>query len=172
MKTTFSRRAALAAGAALAAAVLAGCGTLEVSQADMVVQRADPRSMVELTLSPAQVRIGQPVAMRVRAAQPGHLYVVQVGSEGRRMSLVYPNEVEPGNRLAAPGAVVAIPGPGWALVSQGPAGVGYFVALVTAEAQDLPAFKAALAERRIEVRGSYGAAIATLTEVANRGPAQ
>jgi hypothetical protein len=45
--------------------------------------------------------------------------------------------------------------------------VGYLVALVTAEAQDLPAFKAALAERRIEVRGSYGAAIATLTELAN-----
>lgn len=167
MKNTFNRRGALTAGAVLAAALLAGCGTMELSQADMVVKRADPRSAVELTLSPAQVRIGQPVAMRVRASQPGHLYVVQVGSDGRRMSLVYPNEAEPRNRLAAPGSVVAIPGPGWALVSQGPAGVGYFVAIVAAEAQDLPAFKAALVERRIEVRGSYGAAIATLTELAN-----
>ena len=67
MKTTFSRRAALAASAALAAAVLSGCGTLEVSQADMVVQRADPKLRVELTLSPAQVRIGQPVDVRFNA---------------------------------------------------------------------------------------------------------
>jgi hypothetical protein len=168
MKTGHTRRAAALGAAVLAAAaVLSGCGSLELSQADMVVKRADPKSVVELTLSPAQVRIGQQVAMRVRAAQPGHLYVVQVGSDGRRMSLVYPNDADPRNRLGAPGAVVAIPGPGWALVSQGPAGVGYFVAIVAAEAQDLPAFKAALAERRIEVRGSYGAAIATLTELAN-----
>jgi hypothetical protein len=159
---TRRRTAALGLAALLG---LAGCGTLELSQADTVVRQADPQFAVALTLQPAQVRIGEPLAMQVRASRPGHLYVVQLGSAGRQMSLVYPNAAEPSGRRLMPDTTLSLPGPGWAFVAQGPAGVGYYVALVTEQPQDPAQLRAAIAQGRIDVEGRYGAAIATLREL-------
>jgi hypothetical protein len=143
---------------------LGGCGTFEVSHADQVLQRARSDARVALTVEPPQARIGDSLRMRVVAEQPGYLYLLQIGSADRRMSLVYPNTTEQRNRLDKPGSVTILPGPGWAMVANGPAGTGYYLAIVTEQPQDPAALRAALEQRRIDIRGRYGAAIATLRE--------
>jgi hypothetical protein len=160
-----ARRPVLAAAAAVLALGLAGCSHLQVSQADMVVQGADPAAAVTLTIQPAQVRVGEDLAMQIRAARPGHLYVVQLGSAGRRMSLMFPNAIDGGNRLATPDSLTRLPGAGWRMVANGPPGTNYYVAIVSDERQDLEALRAALSQGRIDIWGRYGAAIATLREL-------
>jgi hypothetical protein len=161
-----ARRPVLAAAfAAVFALGMAGCSHLQVSQADMVVQGADPAAAVTLTIQPSQVRVGEDLKMQIRAARPGHLYVVQLGSAGRQMSLVFPNAIDAGNRLAAPDSLTRLPGAGWRMVANGPAGTNYYVAIVSDERQDLAALRAALSQGRIDIWGRYGAAIATLREL-------
>ena len=160
------RRTLLAAPLVLGAALaLGGCSHLQVSQADMVIQGADPAAAVTLTVQPSQVRIGEDLTMQVRAARPGHLYLVQLGSAGRQMTLVFPNAIDGSNRLAQADSLTRLPGSGWRMVANGPAGTNYCVAIVADDRQDLAAFRAALAQGRIEVWGRYGAAIATLREL-------
>jgi hypothetical protein len=160
------RRKLLAAPLVLGAALaLGGCSHLQVSQADMVIQGADPAAAVTLTVQPPQVRVGEDLTMQVRATRPGHLYVVQLGSAGRQMTLVFPNAIDGGNRLAQADSLTRLPGPSWRMVANGPAGTNYYVAIVADDRQDLAAFRAALSQGRIEVWGRYGAAIAMLREL-------
>ena len=152
-------------GLCLGLVALSGCGTFEVSMADQVVRQAQPGAGVTLNIDPPQVRVGEPLRMRVRAERPGYLHVVQVGSANRAMSLIYPNPIEPAPRLVQPGTVLVLPGAGWKMIATGPPGTGYYLAIVTDHAQDLTAFRAALEQRRIDIQGAYGAAIVTLREL-------
>lgn len=144
---------------------LSGCGTFEVSMADQVIRQASSDARVSLQVEPSTVRVGDALAMRVRAERPGYLYVVQIGSGNRAMTLVHPNPIEPASRFVQPGTVTLLPGPGWKMIANGPPGTGYYLAIVTDQAQDLAAFRAALEHRRIDVQGNYGAAIVTLREL-------
>jgi len=119
---------------------------------------------VQLLVQPNQVRIGEPVRLLVSTTQAGYLYLYQVDTDGRRIVPVFPNAVDGANYT--PGGAMELPRPNWRITARGPAGQGYFVAVLSAQPMDLTLIAQAAAEGRVATPARYGAAIAGLREVA------
>lgn len=149
---------------------LVGCASSpasnNLSTADAVMRGASPAAAVALAINPPQVRLGETIGLQLGSAKAGYLYVYQVGTDGKALSMVFPNAIDGANYLPGGGVAVSLPRASWRLTSKGPAGVGYFLAVVADKQQDLVKTAAELAAGRISVDGPYGAAMATLREVA------
>lgn len=168
MKTAL--RCALVAAAA-SVLLLAGCAsppadTTGLALPDQLLRHASPTAAVSLTVDPPQVRVGDTIALQMASALQGYLYVLQVGTDGKASSVVFPNAMDGANFLPGGGAIATLPRANWRLTARGPAGVGYFVAVVADKPQDLTALAAQVKTGRVVVEGPYGAAMATLREVA------
>jgi len=152
------------------ATVLAGCANspaaLNLSTTDVVMRGASPSAAVALTVNPPQVRVGETIGLQLGSAKAGYLYVYQVGTDGKTLSVVFPNAIDGANYLPGGGVAATLPRANWKLTSKGPAGVGYFLAVVADKPQDLGKIGSELAAGRITIEGPYGAAMATLREVA------
>jgi hypothetical protein len=162
-------RSALAlslAGAALLSACSTSPAGANLSLTDIVLRQANPSAAVALAVNPPQVKVGELITLQLGSAKPGYLYVYQVGTDGKSLSLVFPNALDGANYLPGNGVAVSLPRPNWRLATKGPAGVGYFLAVVADQAQDLNKLAADVALGKIAVDGPYGAALATLREVA------
>lgn len=163
---------ALCATIVLASAgLLAGCAApagagSQLTQTDQVMRGAQPGTAVALAVNPPQVRIGETISLQVGSAKPGYLYVYQVGTDGKSLSVVFPNAVDGANLLPGGAGATNLPRPNWRLATKGPAGVGYFLAVVADQPQDLNKLAANVAAGAIVIDGPYGAALATLREVA------
>lgn len=170
MSQPVRRLLVLGAAASLAgAALLSGCASPaagQLSQTDLVLRGAQPTAAVALTVNPPQVRIGETIALQVGSAKAGYLYVYQVGTDGKTLSVVFPNAVDGANLLPGGTAATNLPRPNWRLTSKGPAGIGYFLAVVADKPQDLNKLASDVAAGSIAIDGPYGAALATLREVA------
>jgi len=162
----------LAAG--LVAAALAGCATPPgttpeavalLARADAVLRLADPARTAMLSVNPPEVRVGQPVQLQLASTRAGFAYVFQLGTDGRTLTMVFPNAMDGANQVAV-GAVLTLPRPGYTLTARGPAGQGYLLAVVTDKPQDLLALTRSVAEQRINLDGPYGAAMVPLRELA------
>jgi hypothetical protein len=170
--TMFSRRFALAAALLATAAGFSGCASTPTGASpdvlavvDATVRQADARRAVQLQLSVPSVPVGGTVGMQLRSASAGYVYVYHVGTDGRTLSMIFPNANDGANYVAA-GASLQLPRPGWVLRAKGPAGLGYMVAVVAERPQDLRAIDAAVAGQRIAVDGPYGAVMTQFREVA------
>lgn len=157
---------------ALAAAglgLLPGCASSpaggHLAQFDLLLRGANSANAVALAVTPPQVRLGETVALQIGSAQPGYLYVYQISSEGQTLSLVFPNAIDGANRLPGGAVTTTLPRPTWRMTAKGPAGIGYFLAVVSQQPQDLNRIAAGVAQNSISVDGAYGAAMATLREV-------
>lgn len=163
------KRSALALSLA-AATVLAGCAnspaSLNLSTTDVVMRGASPSAAVALAVNPPQVRVGDTIGLQLGSAKAGYLYVYQVGTDGKTLSVVFPNAIDGANYLPGGGVAATLPRANWKLTAKGPAGVGYFLAVVADKQQDLGKIASELAVGRITIDGAYGAAMATLREVA------
>ena len=151
---------------------LTGCvsppGTADAQllhRVDTVLRQAAPTMPVSLTLSGDQVKTGQAIAAEVKSATVGYVYLFQMGTDGRTLSLVFPNAMDGANYIAA-GATMALPRPNWRMSARGPAGVGHILAVVTAQPLDVLALQTNVSLGQIEVTAPYGAAMATLRETA------
>ena len=89
-------------------------------------------------------------------------YVYQLGTDGERIDLLFPNAVD-GANFVAPGTT-RLPRASWRLTARGPAGVGYVVAVLTERPQDGEAITQRLRAGRIAADGPYAAAMAMLRE--------
>lgn len=163
------QRSALALSLA-GATLLVGCASSpasnSLSTADLVMRGASPTAAVALAINPPQVRVGETIGLQLGSAKAGYLYVYQVGTDGKTLSMVFPNAIDGANHLPGGGVAVSLPRANWRLTSKGPAGVGYFLAVVADKPQDLVKAASDVAAGRISVDGPYGAAMATLREVA------
>lgn len=163
------QRTALALSLA-GATLLVGCAnspaSLNLSTTDTVMRGASPTAAVALTINPPQVRVGESIGLQLGSAKAGYLYIYQVGTDGKTLSVVFPNAIDGANYLPGGGVAAALPRANWKLTSKGPAGVGYFLAVVADKQQDLGKIASELAMGRITIDGNYGAAMATLREVA------
>ncbi len=153
------------------AASLAGCATppdraepAMLSRMDVVLRQADPTRATALVLSANQIRTGEALAADLRSTAGGHVYLFQLGTDGRSLGLVFPNSIDGANFIPA-GSSLQLPRPTWRMSTKGPAGVGYLLAVVTAQPLDLLALQANLAKGEITVSAPYGAALATYQEV-------
>lgn len=164
---TYLRSAAVAA-AVCAALAIGACATQSPvgSLVDTVMRQANANAPVALAVNPPQVRVGETIGLQMGSAAAGYLYVYQVGTDGKSLSVVFPNAMDGANYMPGGGVAVSLPRANWRMPARGPAGVGYFLAVVAQKQQDLNKLAADVSEGRVVIDGSYGAALATLREVA------
>ncbi len=137
-----------------------------LAQLDQVLQLASSHSTVALEAVNPQVQVGQTVSLRVGSARPGYLYLFHFGTNGKDLSLSFPNAMDGANHMSGGTGAVLLPRPNWRLSAKGPAGTGYFLAVVADRQQDLLRMAGDVNQGRIALDGPYGAAMVTLREVA------
>lgn len=95
-----------------------------------IVHSASSSFSVGLTAARAQMRIGQDqLEFTVSTSKPGYLYVLHTESDGKTFDLLFPNDNDGNNHIAA--GTHQFPRPGWAMRSGGPAGTSYIMAMVS-----------------------------------------
>lgn len=95
-----------------------------------VLGQADARLKVLAKPGAAKVRIGKDaLAFSVAANRPGYVYVLVAGTKGDDYTLLFPNDLDADNKIAA-GQTFTLPRPSWRLMSQGPAGRNEFLVIV------------------------------------------
>lgn len=97
---------------------------------------ASPAVAVSLKASMHRMRIGQDeLDFEVRTQQAGYLSVLHVGSDGKTFDLLFPNELDANNHIAAGGSV-RLPRPSWRAKAGGPAGTSWLMAVVSEKPRD------------------------------------
>ena len=152
---------ALAIGLSACATTVPESGRLGV--VDGVLRGAAATNSVSLALSPTELRPGEQMRAQVSAARAGYLYLYQLATDGKTLTLVFPNAVDGANHVAA--GTTALPRNNWRMTSKGPAGVAYFVAVLAEKPQNLQTIDAAVQQGRIDTDGPYAAAMAMTREV-------
>jgi hypothetical protein len=108
----------------------ASAATLE----DIFAQR-NGRLKLEVT-APTQLTIGKdPFSFSVRSSIDGYLYAVMLGSDGSSFYLLFPNKLDPDNRVKA-NTRYTFPRPGWSIKAAGPEGVNRVLFVVSPSARD------------------------------------
>ena len=107
---------------------------------------------VTLRVAERWMKIGRDLLdFEVSTQQAGYLSVLQVGSDGKTFDLLFPNEIDANNQLAA-GSSVRLPRPAWRVRAGGPAGTSWLMAVVSEKPRD---FRKGLA--RVENTPFYSA---------------
>lgn len=132
---------------------------------EQALRGADPAWGVAVAADKQELRIGRDyMGLHISTARPGHLLVLQAGTDGKSLALIFPNELD--KETAMPVGETTLPRPNWQLHAAGPVGEGTLLAVVAANAPDAVAVRAALARGNLpELGSSYGAAIATWREI-------
>ena len=176
MENTYSKSTRRQRGAAIVAvmAILALAAALGgMFDADKTAPRAlleqalrgaDPAWGVTATANKQELRIGRDrMGLRIHTARAGHLLVLQAGTDGKTLQLIFPNDLDKQTAVAA--GETTLPRPNWQLDAAGPAGEGALLAVVTANVPDVGAIRAVLPRGSLpELGASYGAAFATWRE--------
>lgn len=99
----------------------------------------DDRRRVDVVLGKQKLRIGRDkLSMTITSTHPGIVYVLMAGSDGKSFDLLFPNQLDRDNSLAA-GTSITLPRPGWDVVAQGPAGRDRLLVIVSDAPRDLKA---------------------------------
>jgi len=97
---------------------------------DSLVQNADPKRTVSIRPTQDQVVVGRDqVELDVATSEPGYLYLLYLGSDGKTLDLLYPNTFEENNYIAA--GTHRFPNRHWQIDAGGPAGVDSVLAIVS-----------------------------------------
>ena len=118
------------APAAAVAAPIASAATLE----DIYAQR---NGRIKLNVkAPAQLTIGKdPFQFSVQSSIDGYLYAVMLGSDEKSFYLLFPNKLDPDNRIKA-NTRYTFPRPGWAIKAGGPEGINRVLFVVSPTPRD------------------------------------
>ncbi|CAG1015135.1 Serine/threonine-protein kinase D [Burkholderiaceae bacterium] len=107
-----------------------------VAVLDDIVRHADPRIAVQAAPDKASLVIGRDrMAFRVKASEPGYLYVFLSGTDQQHLSLLFPNALDTDNRIEA-NADVVLPRKGWQISAGGPVGTNHLVTMVSRQPRD------------------------------------
>lgn len=103
-------------------------------------QRDSKRSVV-VSATRERLRIGADgLGFSVRSSHAGQLYVALLGSDGRTLTLLFPNALDSANTIAA-GQTLTLPRPNWTLTAGGPPGTDTLLVLVADGPRDLAALR-------------------------------
>ncbi|MET0983646.1 MAG: serine/threonine-protein kinase [Telluria sp.] len=95
--------------------------------------------LVTVDLSAPRVRIGvDRLHFTVRSSRAGYVYLLMVGSDRTQFWLLFPNDVDQDNRIAA-GGTLALPRRGWRMTAAGPPGTDQLLAIVSEAPRDFSA---------------------------------
>lgn len=96
----------------------------------------DDRRLVTFTTTKPTLKIGRDtVDFSLTSREGGYLYVLMVGSDGKTFDLLYPNQLDRNNLIAA-GTTLRLPHPSWELSAEGPPGQSTLLALVSDNPRD------------------------------------
>ena len=119
-----------------------GATTLPRAAIDDVVAQRDGRIDVTLSATPSTLRIGRDwLDLDVTSKHAGFVYLVLLGSDGQSFYLLFPNDLDHDNRIAA-GETLRLPRPTWRVQGQGPPGRDTVLAIVAEAERDLAPFAA------------------------------
>ena len=97
----------------------------------------DAKRRVQLTAVSGKLKIGQDaLEFAVQSDRAGYVYVAQVGSDGKSVYLLFPNDLDQDNKIAA-GQSIQLPRANWRVKAAGPPGVDHLLMMVTDGPRDL-----------------------------------
>lgn len=106
---------------------------------DQIVQHSNRDHAVTVLVSEPRVRIGKGrLHFSLRSSRPGYVYLLMVGSDRSQFWLLFPNDVDQDNHIAADRAL-DLPRPGWTLEAAGPPGIDQLLAIVSETPRDFRA---------------------------------
>jgi hypothetical protein len=101
-----------------------------------IVAAGNGNHAVAVDVSAPRVRIGvDRLRFTVSSSRAGYVYLLMVGSDRTQFWLLFPNEADQDNRIAA-GGTLALPRPGWRLTAAGPPGTDQLLAIVSEAPRD------------------------------------
>ncbi len=154
---------------------LTGCATTTpvshergvlLQRVDTVILQAQPGSGLRMGTSPDPLVVGGTLKVQVTSPQAGYLYLYQIATDGKTLSLVFPNAIDGANYLT-PGQH-SLPRASWQLKAHGPAGVGYLLAVQTPQPLNLLELQSDVNQGTFNLKQAYSAALTALHEVAPR----
>lgn len=102
----------------------------------LIASQRDSKRRMIVSTSRRAYKIGRdPLDFSITASRAGYLYILSVGSEGTGFDLVFPNQLDSGNRIEA-GASLRLPRKEWLLTAQGPKGRDTLLFLVADSPRD------------------------------------
>jgi hypothetical protein len=147
---------------------------------DIYGQR-DDRWQVQVHLAQPALKIGANLALSVRSQRDGFLYMFYEGTQPGSFYLLFPNQLDSNNAIAA-NQDVLLPRPDWTVTALGPRGTDHLMVMVTATPRDfsalaLPAEYVSAAGPFEKIRPTLQAAahisqIATLSAAAGKAACQ
>jgi hypothetical protein len=140
----------------------------------------DDRRLVSLKGAKGAFRIGKDdVDFSLTSSHGGFAYILMVGSDGKSFDMLFPNQLDADNAIAA-GQTLRLPRPSWQIRAGGPAGKNHLLAIVTAAPREFASIgmqpagpfsmigaSAAASRSLLRAAGAsaYGAAMMILEEV-------
>lgn len=113
--------------------------------ADLLTQlhaQRDHKRDLRVATGMPRLRIGRDALdLSITSPQAGHVYVAMAGSDGQALTLLFPNDIDRDNRIAA-GQTLLLPRPAWRLQAAGPAGRDRLLVMVSDGPRDLAALQA------------------------------
>ena len=99
----------------------------------------DDRRLVSLKGAKSAFRIGRDdVDFSLTSSHGGYAYILMVGSDGKSFDMLFPNQLDADNAIAA-GQTLRLPRPGWQIRAGGPAGKNHLLAIVAASPREFGA---------------------------------
>jgi hypothetical protein len=125
-----------------------------------IAAAANPAHAVAVEVGAPRVRIGvDRLRFSVSSSRAGYVYLLMVGSDRSQFWLLFPNDVDQDNRIAA-GGRLALPRPGWRLSATGPPGTDQLLVMVSEAPREFSAAglvpRPPFAEFRLDARGRIG----------------
>jgi hypothetical protein len=103
---------------------------------DDVVRHADRSIAVMAQADPAVLVIGRDrLRFRIRASEPGYVYVFTGGTDKSHFYLLFPNQLDRNHRLEADRELV-LPRAGWSITASGPPGTNQLAVVVSRNPRD------------------------------------
>jgi hypothetical protein len=137
---------------------------LLLQKIDAAIAASEAAGGLRLVTAPDPVVTGGTLQLGVSASKPGYLYLYQVATDGRTLSLVFPNAIDGANYISA--GEIQLPRASWQLKAHGPAGTGYLLAVQTQQSLDALVIQSEASKGNIKLTPPYNAALAALREVA------
>jgi len=106
-----------------------------------IFSNRDDRRSVTMTPSRPNFKIGRDkVEFKVSSSHDGHVYILMVGSDGKAFDLLFPNQLDKNNQIAA-GQTINFPRPSWEITASGPPGKNELLVIVSDSPRDFSKLK-------------------------------
>lgn len=137
-------------------------------------EQRDAKRRVNVSLGKTQLKIAQDTLdLSVRSEKAGYVYVALAGSDNKSVYMLFPNDLDQNNRIAA-GETLKLPRDNWRVRAGGPAGTNNLLVFVADGPRDLGQLSGSKAGPFVmslndsEGRAKLGALMATSTMVTSQ----